>query len=94
MLTGTDPGVTGDVIEADLDLDWSGAIAPNATIVYVYSTDVVTSIEYAIDQNVAPVMSMSYGQCEQTGAPGDNGVLSAGSAAGQCARYHGLRIVG
>ncbi len=54
----------GDLSEADLDLELSGAVAPNATIIYVYSTDVMTSAQYAIDQNLAPVLSMSYGDCE------------------------------
>src|SRR6202011_4910966 len=59
------PGVTGDLDEADLDLEWTGAMARNATIVYVYSDDVVASVFYAIDRNLAPVISMSYGFCEQ-----------------------------
>jgi subtilase family serine protease len=56
-----DPGiVNGDVIEATMDLELSGAIARNATILYVYSDNVVTSVQYVIDQALAPVMSMSY----------------------------------
>jgi len=65
VLVGTDPGVNeDDQIEASLDLEWSGAVAPNAAIIYVYSQNVFDSIQYAIDQNLAPVMSMSYGGCE------------------------------
>jgi len=56
---------SGDLAESDLDLEWSGAVARNATIVFVYSTDVMTSLQYAIDQNLAPVVSVSYGECEQ-----------------------------
>jgi subtilase family serine protease len=60
-----DPGiVSGDVDESNLDLQLSGAVARNATIYFVYSTDVVTSAQYAINQNLAPVISMSYGLCE------------------------------
>lgn len=59
-----DPGYTADLDEANLDLDWAGAIARNATISYVYSPNVITSLQYAIDQNIAPVISMSYGGCE------------------------------
>jgi uncharacterized protein (TIGR03437 family) len=59
------PGfVDGDLDEANLDIEWSGAIARNATVVYVYSNDVWTSAMYAVDQNLAPVISMSYGICE------------------------------
>jgi uncharacterized protein (TIGR03437 family) len=67
LLYGPDPGVRpADLVEADLDLEWAGAIARNATIIYVYSTSVNVSAQYAVDQNVAPVMSMSYGGCELT----------------------------
>ena len=65
VLTGSDPGSNpGDQTEATLDLEWSGAIARNATIVYVYSQNVFESLQYAIDQNLAPVISLSYGGCE------------------------------
>ena len=61
----SDPGtVSGDLAEADIDIEWSGAVARNATIVYVYSPDVMQSVQYAIDQNLAPVISTSYGLCE------------------------------
>jgi uncharacterized protein (TIGR03437 family) len=56
---------SGDLAESDLDLEWSGAVASGATIVFVYSNDVMTSVQYAIDQNLAPVVSVSYGSCEQ-----------------------------
>jgi subtilase family serine protease len=69
VLYGTDPGVSpDDQIEADLDLEWSGAVARNAKIVYVYSQNVFESVQYAIDQNIAPVISVSYGGCE-AGSP-------------------------
>ncbi|HXA52103.1 MAG TPA: protease pro-enzyme activation domain-containing protein [Candidatus Acidoferrum sp.] len=60
-----DPGVsTDDLPEADLDIQWAGAVARDATIVYVYSYNVMDAVQYAIDQNLAPVLSMSYGLCE------------------------------
>jgi uncharacterized protein (TIGR03437 family) len=59
-----DNAKSGDLAESDLDLEWSGALAPNASIIFVYSTDVMTSVQYAIDQNLAPVVSVSYGSCE------------------------------
>lgn len=55
---------SGDLAESDLDLEWAGAVARNATIVFVYSDDVMTSVQYAIDQKLAPVLSISYGSCE------------------------------
>jgi len=65
LLFGPDPGMTGALGEADLDLEWAGAIAPKATIVYVYAQDVYFAGAQAVDQNVAPVFSISFGQCEQ-----------------------------
>lgn len=66
ILNGTDPGTSSaDISEADLDLEWSGAVAKNGTIIYVNSTDAITkSLYYAIDQDLAPVLSVSYGDCE------------------------------
>jgi subtilase family serine protease len=69
MLFGTDPGITTDLVEADLDLEWSGAVARNATIIYANSTNVITSAQNAIDQALAPVISMSYGLCESMVTP-------------------------
>jgi uncharacterized protein (TIGR03437 family) len=63
--TRPDPGISApDLPEASLDVEWAGAVARNATVVYVYSDDVIQSLLYAIDQNLAPVISMSYGACE------------------------------
>jgi subtilase family serine protease len=59
------PGtLSGDLAEADLDIEWSGAVARNATILYVYATNVMDAVQYSIDQNLAPVVSTSYGLCE------------------------------
>ncbi len=59
------PGVVpGDVDEAALDIEWAGAVARNATIVFVYSNDVWQSAMYAVDKNLGTVMTMSYGACE------------------------------
>jgi uncharacterized protein (TIGR03437 family) len=70
VLFGTDPGFSAaDEPEADLDLEWAGAIARNAEIVYVNSTDVISSLFYAIDNNLAPVISLSYGGCEAENTP-------------------------
>jgi len=61
---------TGDEVEADLDVEWSGAIAKNATVVYVYTDQsqaqggVIGAFQYVIENNIAPVISISYGACE------------------------------
>jgi subtilase family serine protease len=65
LTAGTDPGVSpDDVYEANLDLDVISAVAPNALLLFVNATNVLDSVEYAIDQDLAPVISMSYGVCE------------------------------
>lgn len=69
ILFGHDPGIrSGDVIEADLDIEWAGSVARQASILYVYSNDVGTAAQYAVDQNLAPVMTLSYGGCEAYGS--------------------------
>ncbi len=66
VLVGPDPGSnSADQGEAYLDIEWAGAVARNATIIYVNSASVRTSAQYAVDQNLAPVMSYSYGTCEE-----------------------------
>ncbi len=59
-----DPGVTGGIGEADLDIEWSGAIARNAQIIYVNSVDPFYSAFAAIDNAYAPVLNTSFGFCE------------------------------
>lgn len=68
-ITGTSSIVTADVLEADLDVEWSGAVARDAAILYVYTgnnpiKNVIDAFQYAIEQNLAPVISISYGLCE------------------------------
>jgi subtilase family serine protease len=66
VLAGPDPGRSeADVIEANLDVEWAGAVAPGAAIYYVYASNVIAALQYAIDQNIAPVISMSYTGCER-----------------------------
>jgi len=73
ILNGPDPGVSGpggDETEADLDVEWAGAVAKGATIDLVVSesTEVTAGIDlsalYIVDNNLAPIMSVSYGACE------------------------------
>src|SRR6185369_3335911 len=48
MLFGPDPGITGDITEADLDVEWSGAVARKANIIYAYARTVTISAQYAV----------------------------------------------
>jgi len=60
-----DPGVADSVDEALLDVETAGGAAPGATIYYVYGANVHLAEQYAIDQNLAPVLSHSWGECEK-----------------------------
>jgi len=64
VIYGTQPGVTGAQDEADIDLEWVGAVAPNASIIFVQAQDPFVAAQYAIDQNYAPVLSVSFASCE------------------------------
>jgi uncharacterized protein (TIGR03437 family) len=67
----------GDLGEADLDLEWTSAVARNATILYVYATDVTQSWTYAVDESLAPVMNSSYGSCEQANSASEGAAMQA-----------------
>lgn len=61
----------GDLIENSLDVEWSGAVAKGAQIILVVSgsqsaTDdtVYDSANYVVKNKTAPVLNVSYGQCE------------------------------
>ena len=78
IVNGPDPGIQGpdsatdDEAEADLDVQWAGAVAPGAQIDLVVSEDSESvgmfgtdlSASYIIDNNLAPIMSESFGACE------------------------------
>jgi len=68
--SGTSTVVTGDVGESSLDLEWAEGVAKGASETFVYvgnsnTMSVFDAFLYAIDNNIAPVISMSYGNCEQ-----------------------------
>ena len=74
--TGTATACTGDQTETDLDLEWTEGVAKNATIKFVYAgngsgtncnnrtKNVFDALQYSIANNVAPIVSISYGNCE------------------------------
>lgn len=68
---GADPGLS-DVnrqLEANLDLEWSSALAPKASLTYIYGANVFTALITAVNQNIAQVISVSYGACELNVSP-------------------------
>ncbi|MBV8620391.1 MAG: S8/S53 family peptidase [Curvibacter sp.] len=72
VLAANDPGDLGasEDGEADLDVEWSGAVARGATILFVTAASTQTTdgtfiaAQYAVNNNLAPVLSMSFGLCE------------------------------
>jgi hypothetical protein len=71
VIDGPDPGVVqGDETESDLDLQWSGSVAKGATIDFVIAATTNTTLgvdlaaQHAVDKNIAPIISESYGICE------------------------------
>jgi subtilase family serine protease len=84
IVNGPDPGVVspGEETEADLDVEWSGAVAKNSTIDFVVSKStnssdgVDLSAQYIVNHNLAPVMSMSFGLCEASLGSSGNAFLN------------------
>lgn len=79
-VNGSDPGIVnfGEETEADLDVEWAGAVAKGATVAFVVSastsaTDGIDlSSSYLVNSNVASVISVSFGACEAAmGAAGN-----------------------
>ena len=54
-----------DLDESSVDVEWSGAMAPSASILFVNGPDIFdNSMTQAIDQDLAPIITISYGDCE------------------------------
>ncbi|HLY41640.1 MAG TPA: protease pro-enzyme activation domain-containing protein [Terracidiphilus sp.] len=72
LVPGSGDGTTtspGDEGESDLDLEWSSAMAPGATIDFVYagsdqSYSVFDAVQFAVDTKLGEIISISYGVCE------------------------------
>jgi hypothetical protein len=79
IIDGNDPGIdginnpdgpSGDSSEAYIDVEWAGAVAPQATVDLVIGADTAVegglylAAEHAVYGNIAPVISLSFGQCE------------------------------
>jgi hypothetical protein len=70
IIDGNDPGVNSDSIEAYLDVEMAGAVAPQATVnLYIgANTDFDDGLDLAIlravEDDSATVLSLSFGNCE------------------------------
>jgi len=78
--SGSSTTCPGDEGESDLDVEWSGGIAKNASIILVYegvpsgqtcsnrTNGAFDALNYAVNTMplIAPIISISYGLCENT----------------------------
>jgi hypothetical protein len=76
---GSDPGLNGDELEAALDVEWVGAVAQGAKVLFVTAGNTESSAgidlaaERIVDNNLGSVMTESFGGCEQSlGNSGNN----------------------
>jgi hypothetical protein len=78
IVTGDAPAFNGAGFEATLDVEWAGAVAPKAQIDLVASagtltTDpVILSSIYVVDNNLAPIMNLSFSGCEAAMGSAEN----------------------
>ncbi len=92
IIDGNDPGIdgqnnpdgpNGDSIEAYLDVEQSGAVAPAATIDLVIGGDTALdsglylAAEHAVYGNIAPILSVSFGGCEADQSAAGNAFISS-----------------
>ena len=67
--TGSSAVFNGDESESDLDVEYATGIAPGATIDFVYvganqNSSVFDALTWSIQNRIAPILNISYGQCE------------------------------
>ncbi|MGH9487462.1 MAG: protease pro-enzyme activation domain-containing protein [Terriglobales bacterium] len=80
-----------DEAESDLDLEWAGAVATGANVDFVYvgnnlNYSVSDALTFAVDQDLAPIIDSSYGNCEAAAGPNIPGLevtLQQAAAQGQ-----------
>ena len=83
ILDGPDPGLTANEDEAILDVSWSGAVAKGAKIKLVVSSGTNTtagtdlSALFIVDNNIAPILSESFGVCELFAGTAQNEFFNA-----------------
>jgi subtilase family serine protease len=93
-----DPGMqSGDIDEANLDVEWAGAAAPMAAVTFIVGDPVnaggvFDALNYAITTSPipAPIISTSYGACEADFAPSDISFLQS---LAQQANVQGITIL-
>jgi len=80
-----DPGTSNpsELTEATLDAEYAGALARKAAVKFVTSASTATSdgiylsAQYIVNQNLAPVMTTSFGSCEASMGAAENAFINA-----------------
>jgi subtilase family serine protease len=80
----SDPGINGEFIEASLDAEWAGAVAPDANVKLASCASTATGFgAFIAAQNLLdsktppPIMSLSFGGCEAAQGPAVNASINA-----------------
>ncbi len=90
--SGSEAVFLGDEGESDIDVEYTSGIAQRATIFFVYTGSssnygVFDALSFAITQDIAPIVTISYGECEPFLSAADsqqyNAVLQQAAAQGQ-----------
>ncbi len=90
--SGASTAYDGDETESEADLEYSSGVAPGATIYFVYTGSATNlgvndALNYAIVNNIAPILTYSYGGCETENSisslTGQEGYYREANAQGQ-----------
>ncbi len=83
VIDGADPGENGDAVEAYLDTQVSGGIAPNANVILytaantTYQSGLFLAIARAIDDNQADILNVSFSGCEAAFGTAGNQLMNS-----------------
>jgi len=85
IVNGANPGTANadELVEATLDAEYAGALARQSTVKFVASASTSASdgsflsAQYIVNQNLAPVMTMSFGLCEAALGAAGNAYINA-----------------
>lgn len=77
LITNVDANTqTADTDEAYIDTELAGGLAPGATIHFYTSTDLVSAINKALNDNAIDIFSLSFGECELDLPTSDNVLIN------------------
>lgn len=93
--TGVQAISPGDAVESEIDLEYSAGLLNSANVLLVYvgsnpNHGVFDALSFAVDQNIAPVISISYGECETMVSPAE---LAQGNALFEQAVTQGQTLI-